>query len=141
MGCTNCYSGDMWWEFVMDRVIKFRYWWQFKDFLLTEVFTIDQIENHAVMDFVCGDDFPAYPLTSGKDQFTGLQDQNGVDIYEGDILHQLDPVIWNPFSVYYCADSGCYLAGGTLSSRVIKDVELVVVGNIYENPTYMSDGK
>ena len=71
----------------MSRVIKFRYIWVFKNIFIKKVFTINQIENGAVSDFILSDDFPSYPLTGIKVQFTGLQDKNGVDIYESDVIN------------------------------------------------------
>ena len=74
-------------------------------------------------------------------QFTGLQDKNDVDIYEGDILHQSDPVMWNPLAVEYSDVAARFIAGGSLSQSEIISSELVVIGNIHENPELLNEVK
>ena len=65
-------------------------------------------------------------------QFTGLQDKNGKDIYEGDILKNNDYL----FEVHY-KEAGFFLRNISDNSDWIMINEhpySEVVGNIYENP-------
>jgi len=71
-------------------------------------------------------------------QYTGLHDNNGREIYEGDIVDiglknqdgklVLAPVIYGEYIAGYVLDNG----GNGIWQRLTKDCK--VIGNIYENP-------
>lgn len=81
-------------------------------------------------------------------QYTGLKDENGKEIYEGDILDSRYnlPVTGQLIKKRYVVaqDKGYYIAqarkhpyGSTALSVIHADAK--VVGNIYENPELMDD--
>lgn len=137
----------------MNREIKFRVWHSdlkrmvYLDLYQTEHYGTDYVlrENN---DETWIDDH-CEPLTRTLMQYTGLKDNEGVDIYEGDIvdltlcIERGDQEYFNTENVAVTWDQkhGAWYAGDHILAEYIDDEDwertAKIVGNIYENPELM----
>ena len=123
------------------REIKFRAWDK------------DMGKYHYPLEKNCEEPLMSYWIDSEGEgyvveQFTGLQDKNGKEIYEGDIVHYQydyhDPDNW---VVVYKYDQWSMQRGNreTGDMNVMDDPhhnvweESVVIGNIHENPELLGE--
>jgi len=121
------------------RKYKFRYVFKHKkdgdcQYLF---FTIEEIENGYAKEMIYAMKQDGYTLVD-RNEFTGLKDKNGKQIYEGDVLINPKDIRgeikyvpeYAAFLAYWKHDGECgydYLDKGIL-------MKCEVIGNIYENP-------
>ena len=122
------------------RELKFRAW--DIDCHRFEYFEIGENDDRYGMFRVAANKFG-----SVVEQYTGLKDKNGKEIYEGDILGG----IWESGFVSWCeeckqfqyhsADIGCMACSGDVHWCEISedDGKLDVIGNIHENPELLKE--
>jgi uncharacterized phage protein (TIGR01671 family) len=128
---------------------KFRFWDE-KEKVMYPAGTINLFLD-SMGDVVCYHDGKLTALLNMRIlQYTGLNDNNGKEIYEGDIVEYLDGTEWSTESGYDCSeynnrgviffDNECGRYDVTNKEGVSYDdlfdcgIDLVVLGNIYENP-------
>ena len=137
----------------MSREIKFRLWSKIdKKFIKTDNSDLNFVINsdgylYSVENFY-GEIYVSLQLNIVVLQFTGLQDKNGIEIYEGDILKYKFPydrrkVHTSP--VTYSETQASFgikdIYGNEIPLyRITANNYFEVVGNIYENPELL-EGK
>lgn len=69
-------------------------------------------------------------------QFTGLLDRNGKEIYEGDIIEPEEKGIRDSiyYQVFYCAPEFLIKDNYGIINTFFRSWHWEVIGNIYENP-------
>lgn len=73
------------------------------------------------------------------EQYTGLEDKNGKEIYEGDILQIDDHILGDFVVVWHNFGWKIKRSVGYESLSVHKSEDCTVIGNIHENPELLED--
>ena len=114
----------------MAREIKFRVWLKSQSLMLKDV---RWVNLEAATSGLTGLQHSELLL-----QFTGLKDEKGVEIYEGDIVrNNFDLSVYKVKYVTKDWYSFCFINLSTNECNHLyefDDIDIEVIGNIYENP-------
>lgn len=119
----------------MERVIKFRGlslngYWSYGQLCIIGKTAISEAEYYISNSAGKPMAYSVRPETIG--QFTGLQDKNRNDIYEGHIFK------WGSYTGQVVFKEGCFVfetnSNYSMTMRDHNTNEFEVIGNIYENP-------
>ena len=143
------------------RELKFRAWDNLeKTYLNEEDIAIDNLSNIFIFERYDKNDSDLWytrllPDLDNKrhviEQYTGLKDKNGTEIYEGDIVQYYPRHNGVPYRVYWADESAKFLIGrkGVIGQELYSimynldtgRIALEVIGNIHENPELLEEEK
>jgi len=123
------------------REIKFRYVVQHEEtgYITSEIFTYDEIEVGCVNNWLAS--IPRYFVVS-KDQYSGLHDKNGKEIYEGDVddSNGENMVVTYQDGCYGLKYQLCEGEDGEYFDSCISWGRTNIIGNIYVSPELLEGG-
>ena len=129
------------------REIKFRAWDKENECMVNigdgdpYIFTVDEFFRPSLL--IWNDDVLGSfgHVESAIMQYTGIEDKNGIEIYEGDVVtggHASDEYA----VVVYCQDDCAFKIDTKMWNALIADCPILIIhGNIHENPELLEKEK